>query len=146
MIRMIARSTLYPRGFTLMEVLLVVAILGVIASLVVPQLAGRQEQASVDASRLSATGIEQALRLYALDHGGKLPSAAEGLQVLVEPVKQDPRWRGPYLDTLPVDAWGQPFQFEVVAQRGGRGTAVIRSVGPDGLANTDDDITNAKSK
>lgn len=145
MTRKFSRSTALRRGFTLMEVLLVVAILGVIASLVVPQLAGRQEQASVDASRLSATGIEQALKLYALDHGGKLPSS-EGLQALVEPVKQDPRWRGPYLDMLPVDAWGQPFQYEVVAQKGGRGIVVIRSVGPDGLANTDDDITNAKPK
>lgn len=144
MTRKTARSAPGRGGFTLMEVLLVVAILGVIASLVVPQLAGRQEQASVDASRLSATGIEQALKLYALDHGGKLPSTSEGLQVLVAPVKQDPRWRGPYLDTLPVDAWGQPFLYEVAAQKGGRGMAVIRSVGPDGLANTDDDITNAK--
>lgn len=142
-----SRLMIRPRrmfGFTLLEVLLVVAILGVIASLVVPQLMGRQEQANLDATRLSMSGIDQALKLFALDHSGRYPTTAEGLGALVTAPAQSTRWRGPYLEALPQDAWGQPFTYQLQANRDGRSHFTLRSAGPDGVAETPDDITNER--
>lgn len=129
-------------GFTLMEVLLVLAILGVIMSMVVPRLLGRQQHANVDATRLSIRGVEQALKLYALDHGGLFPPSNEGLDILQNaPGQRDPRWRGPYLDQAPLDAWGTPFTYQFPGRRNPKGYDIV-SVGPDRMPNTDDDIGN----
>lgn len=132
-----------PRaGFTLMEVLMVLAIMGVIMSLVVPKLLGRQQHANVDATRLSIRGVEQALKMYALDHGGRFPTGADGLSVLIErPSQRDPRWRGPYLDEQPRDAWGTPLMYEYPGKRNPSGFDLI-SPGPDGIQSTEDDVTN----
>ena len=127
-------------GFTLMEVLLVLAILGVIMSMVVPQLLGRQAHASVDATRLSIRGVEQALKLYMLDHGGNFPTANEGLRVLVEaPGQRDPRWRGPYLEQLPLDAWGMPLGYSFPGRHNKQKFDIVSS-GPDRQPGTDDDL------
>ena len=94
-------------GFTLIEVLLVLAILGVIMALVVPQLLGTQQQANIDATKLSIKGLETGLQMYALDHDGQLPTTSEGLEVLISNPGNDPKWRKPYLDDttmLPKDA------------------------------------------
>lgn len=137
------RPGLSRAAFTLMEVLLVLAILGVIAAMVVPQFVGRQEQASIDATGVSIKGIEQALKLYQLDHGGSYPTTAEGLQVLVSAPSNDPKWKGPYLEELPKDAWGKPFQYQYPPQHN---TAAkkpdIWSSGLDQSNNTGDDISN----
>lgn len=130
-------------AFTLLEVLLVLAILGVIMSLVVPQLLGRQTEASIDATRLSIRGLDQALRLYALDHSGRYPTTADGLAVLVDaPSRPDPRWKGPYLETLPLDAWGNPFEYRYPGSHDRLKYEVV-SAGPDQSINTEDDVTNA---
>lgn len=132
-------------GFTLVEVLLVLAISGVIMSMVVPRLMGRQKQASADATRLSIKGIEQALKLYALDHGGEYPTSQNGLQALLQPVNgNSPSWRGPYLDAPPVDAWGNAFHLVSPGQLNAGGVDII-SPGADGVLNTDDDITNQRT-
>lgn len=130
------------KGFTLMEVLLVLAILGVIMSMVVPQLLGRQAHASADATRLSIRGVEQAIKLYMLDHAGNFPASSDGLVVLVEsPGQRDPRWRGPYLDQLPLDAWGTPLTYVVPGRRNKARFDVVSS-GPDRQLGTDDDLGN----
>jgi len=127
----------------LIEVLLVLAILGVIAAMVVPQFFGRQEQASIDATAVSIKGIEQALKLYQLDHNGAFPTTNDGLQVLVTAPDGDAKWKGPYLEELPKDAWGKPFQYQYPPQHN---TAAkkpdIWSGGLDQSNNTADDITN----
>lgn len=129
-------------GFTLMEVLLVLAILGVIMSMVLPRLLGRQQHANADATRLSVRGVEQALKLYALDHGGNFPPSGDGLNILQEaPSQKDPRWRGPYLDQPPLDAWGSPLAYEFPGRRNPQ-SYDIQSLGPDRVTNTDDDIGN----
>ena len=129
-------------GFTLMEVLLVLAILGVIMSMVVPRLLGRQQHANVDATRLSMRGVEQALKLYALDHGGSFPQTKDGLNVLLEtPGQSDPRWRGPYLEEPALDAWGTPLTYQYPGRRNSKGCD-IASAGPDRVPNTEDDIGN----
>ena len=141
--RLARRKTRY--AFTLLEVLLVLAILGIIMSLVVPQLMGRQTEASIDATRLSIRGLDQALKIYALDHSGRYPNSNNGLSVLVtRPSQPDPRWKGPYLETLPLDAWGNPFEYRFPGSRDRRGYDII-SAGPDQTMNTEDDITNAST-
>jgi general secretion pathway protein G len=132
------------RGFTLMEVLLVLAILGVIMAMVLPQLLGRQRQANIDATKLSIRGLEQALDLFALDHDGEFPVTNIGLQALLNPTGNDPQWKGPYLkdtSTLPLDAWGNPMQYEYPGKYQ-QGKADIWSWGPDKQNGTEDDITN----
>jgi len=139
----IGHSAVTRAAFTLMEVLLVLAILGVIAAMVVPQFIGRQEQASIDATAVSIKGIEQALKLYQLDHGGTYPSSSEGLQVLVTSPSNDPKWKGPYLEELPKDAWGKPFQYQYPPQHNTTAKKPdIWSSGIDLSNNTADDITN----
>ena len=129
-------------GFTLLEVLLVLAILGVITAMVVPRLVGRQKQANIDATRLSIRGLEQALKLYALDHDGDYPTTNQGLDALrLAPRTGDFRWKGPYLEMPPLDAWGNPFLY-ICPGHQHPDSFDIASVGPDGVSNTDDDITN----
>lgn len=138
------------RGFTLIEVLLVLAILGVIAAMVVPQLLGRQKKANIDATRLSITGLEQALELYAVDHSGEYPTTGEGLESLLTAPNNDEKWHGPYLKeskAVPVDAWGRPLQYEYPGQHNTGGSKPdISSGGPDKAFGTADDITNWVTK
>jgi general secretion pathway protein G len=129
-------------AFTLIEVLLVLAIMGAIMSMVVPKLLGRQQHANADATRISIRGVEQALKLYALDHGGEYPGTSDGLQPLVQsPGPRDFRWRGPYLEKAPVDAWGSPIEY-VFPGRNNPGGFDVASPGPDRVTGTDDDIGN----
>jgi general secretion pathway protein G len=128
-----------------MEVLLVLAILGVIAAMVVPSLMGRQKQANIDATRLSINGIEGALKFYALDHLEEYPTSAQGLDVLVQSPGNDPKWKGPYLKagSIPLDAWGSAFQYSFPGPNHPNGDLPdISSPGPDKTPNTDDDINN----
>src|SRR5262249_39152139 len=95
-------------GFTLMEVLLVLAILGVLMAMVVPGLMGRQKQANIDATKVSIHGLESGLKMYTLDHDGEYPTTNEGLDSLISAPSNDPKWKGPYLDkatSVPTDAW-----------------------------------------
>ncbi|WP_437231116.1 type II secretion system major pseudopilin GspG [Planctomicrobium sp. SH661] len=131
----------FRTGFTLMEVLLVLAIMGIIMSMTVPQLLGRQQHANVDATQISIRGVEQALKLYSLDHSGRFPTTEQGLKVLYETDPRDRQWRGPYLEVEPLDAWGKPFQYSFPGTRNPRG-ADISSAGPDMTPQTNDDIGN----
>lgn len=124
-----------------MEVLLVLAILGVIMSMVVPKILGRQKHANEDATRLSLQGLKQALRMYAMDHGGDHPQAAAGLNVLFKsPTRKDSRWRGPYLEQEPLDAWGSSITY-VVPGRKNTDSFDLTSPGPDRVLGTEDDLT-----
>ncbi len=133
------------RGFTLMEVLLVLAILAVIMALVVPQYMNVQRQSSVDATKVSIKGLEQALKTYAVGHDGELPTT-DNIDVLITDPGNDKKWNGPYLDddtTLPRDAWGNPLQYEYPGPNHPNGLkADIWSWGPDKQNGTEDDINN----
>jgi general secretion pathway protein G len=99
-------------GFTLIELMVVLAILGVLAALIVPNVLGRADDARVTAARADVNHLVQALKLYRLDNQ-TYPSAAQGLQALVQKPSVDPipaNWR-PYLDKLPNDPWGRPYQY-----------------------------------
>ena len=111
----IERSRRLRRGFTLLEVLLVIAILGVIAAMVVPQLLGRQQGAYEDQTRVNIANLENACKMYALDNDGEFPQGSQSaLSVLLQP-PPDPRTGRvvqPYLEKLPLDAWGMPLYYE----------------------------------
>ncbi len=129
-------------AFTLMEVLLVLAILGVIMAMVVPNLLGRQKHANVDATQISVHSAAAALKMYAIDHVGGMPTTAEGFSVLVQPKNgQDRRWRGPYLDQLPTDAWGVELKYENPGKRN-KNSFDVYSAGPDQVFGSEDDIGN----
>ena len=104
------------RGFTLIELMVVVVILGILAGLVIPRIMGRPEQAKRLKARMQIEQIEQALKLYYLDNGD-YPSTEQGLSALVEQTTIEPvpkRWReGGYLEKgkVPDDPWGNPYVY-----------------------------------
>ena len=108
------KDTLRPRGFTLIEILVVIVILGILAALIVPRVMDRPDQARAVAARADVAAIMNALKLYRLDNG-TYPTADQGLMALVKkPDHGDiPRnWKpGGYLERLPVDPWGSEYQY-----------------------------------
>ena len=118
------------RGFTLLELMVVVVIIGVLAALIAPAVLERAEQAKVTAARTDVSNLMNALKLYRLDNG-RYPSSDQGLDALVakptvSPVP--PNWR-PYLDKLPSDPWQHPYQY---ANPGAHGEIDVFSFGADG--------------
>ena len=102
------------RGFTLIEILVVITIIGILAALIVPRIMDRPDQARATAARADVNAIMSALKLYKLDNG-VYPSNEQGLQALVKkPERGDiPRnWKpGGYLEKLPQDPWGTDYQY-----------------------------------
>ena len=102
------------RGFTLLEVLVVVAILGILAALVVPRIMDRPDEAKRFAAKADVGALVQALKLYRLDNGF-YPSTDQGLQALVARPTTQPtpnNWKqGGYLERLPQDPWGGDYQY-----------------------------------
>ena len=125
-------------GFTLVEVLLVLAILGAIAAMVVPDLLSRQNKAQSDSVLISIKATEQALKMYAIDHGGKWPKSDVAIKTLLEAQGSDPQWSGPYLESSPIDPWGNELRCRQSKDSGPR--LKVYSVGPDGKESTDDDV------
>ncbi|MFT0531432.1 type II secretion system major pseudopilin GspG [Castellaniella hirudinis] len=111
------------RGFSLIEIMVVVVIMGVLAALIVPNVMDRPDQARVIAARQDVASIMQALKLYRLDHG-RYPTAEQGLAVLA--ARQDDRTA--YMDRLPVDPWGAPYQY---LNPGVHGEVDVFSLGAD---------------
>lgn len=119
-------------GFTLVEIMVVVIILGVLAALIVPRVVGRTDEARAVAARQDIAAIMQALKLYRLD-SGRYPSTAQGLMALVEKPGTDPvpsNWKS-YLDRLPKDPWGNPYQM---LNPGIHGEIDVFTLGGDGQA------------
>lgn len=120
------------RGFTLIEVMVVIVILGVLAALVVPKVMSRPDEARVVAAKQDISAIMQALKLYKLDNR-RYPSAEQGLQALVTKPAAAPvpdNWKS-YLDKLPVDPWGKPYQY---VTPGLKGEVDVMSFGADGIS------------
>lgn len=117
-------------GFTLIEVMVVVVILGILAAIIVPKIMSRPEQARIVKVKQDITAIQSALDLYKLDNGS-YPTTDQGLQALVTrpstpPVPRDWKSDG-YLQDLPVDPWGEAYQYSNNGER-----VRISSFGPKG--------------
>jgi general secretion pathway protein G len=131
MVRPIRRQPRAP-GFTLVEILVVIVILGILAALVVPRIIERPDQARVTAAKADIATIMEALKLYRLDNQ-RYPTTEQGLSALVtrptlSPVP--PNWKpNGYLEHLPQDPWGNPYQY---LNPGLRGEIDVFSFGADG--------------
>ena len=105
-------------GFTLLEVLLVLAILEVIAAIVVPNLLGTQQKAYVEQTKANIKGLENTMTMYAIDHDGTYPQGGqeEMLQALMQPTDRDGNEMKAYMDSQPKDAWGRVLNYRYPGQ------------------------------
>ncbi len=129
-------------GFTLLEVMVVIVILGILASMVVPNLMGSQDRANMQKAVSDVNALETSLSMYKMDNYN-YPTTEQGLEALtvqtdIEPLPRRFPEEG-YVKRLPKDPWGNEYQL---LNPGEHGKIDIFSMGPDGEADTDDDIGN----
>jgi general secretion pathway protein G len=130
------------QGFTLLEVMVVIVILGILASMVVPNLMGSQERANMQKAVSDVTALETSLSLYKMDNYD-YPSTEQGLEALVEQTDLEPAPRrfpeDGYIKRLPKDPWGSEY---ILLNPGEQSKMDVFSMGPDREAGTEDDIGN----
>ncbi len=126
------------KGFTLIELMLVVIIIGALSAMVIPRLAGRSEQARVAAAQADVSAnISTALKLYELDNGGYPRSLNE----LFNKPGSALNWNGPYLEKAPIDPWGRKYKYKSPGTHRSQSYDLF-SVGKDGREGSDDDVVN----
>lgn len=137
----------HSRGFTLVEIMVVLAILVLLIALVGPRVLNMQDKADLKIARTQISMLEETLKQYKSDLR-TFPNSEEGLKVLLQRPADEARgknWQGPYLDeeSVPVDPWGNPFRYEFPPTRGtAQDKPNIWSAGPDAKDDTEDDIVN----
>lgn len=132
------------QGFTLIELMLVILIIGFLVAMAVPRLTGKSQQARIATARADIdANLAVALDLFEMDNG-RYPSTQEGLQALVKSPPNAPSWKGPYLKKgIPVDPWGRPYVYRSPGRFNPEDYDLL-SYGPDGIEGGGDDITNAR--
>jgi len=131
------------RGFTFLEIMMVVVIIGILAGLVAPRLARRAQGAKVTAARAEIDTIHGAIAQFEM-HMGEYPDHSDGLRALVQrPPNDDTKsWQGPYLEKgVPKDPWKQNYQYRYPGEHNTEGFD-LSSNGPDKQPGTADDIVN----
>lgn len=106
------------RGFTLLELLVVILIIGLLTGIVGPRFLGQIGRSEMTTAKAQLDAIDKALQAYRIDMG-RFPSSSEGLAALVQSTAADTRWRGPYLKgAVPADPWGMAYQYRFPSQQG----------------------------
>ena len=142
---LLRRTQQKQHGFTLLEIMVVIVILGLLASFIVPNLMGNKDRADRQKAHSDLMAIENSLDMYRLDNG-RYPTLEQGLKALIEKPTLSPIPTfypdGGYLRALPQDPWGNDYKLASIS----KGRVKILSAGPDGEFGTDDDITNITAK
>jgi general secretion pathway protein G len=131
------------RGFTLVELLLVLAILAVLAGIIYPKLANRMVGARITATATQIKAFSTALEIFEVDNGN-YPKGPNGLLDLVQRPHDAANWHGPYLEAIPKDPWGNAYTYAFPGKFHPAGYDII-SAGPDAQLGTPDDIMNLQS-
>jgi general secretion pathway protein G len=119
----------HPAGFTLLELLVVMVIIGLLAGYVAPRYFSQVGKSEIKVAQAQIVAFEKALDTYRLDIG-RYPSTEQGLTALMQRPQNEPKWNGPYLQkAIPLDPWGKPYQYK---SPGERGEFDIWSFGKDG--------------
>ena len=133
------------RGFTLMEIMVVIFIIGLLVAIVAPNVLGNQDQAMQQKVRADLSTLEQALDLYRLENL-RYPTAEQGLKALIERPTSEPlprAWRTDgYIRRLPTDPWGAAYQYRAPGQHGRFDVYSLGADGVEGGTDTDADIGN----
>jgi general secretion pathway protein G len=126
------------RGFTLAEIMLVIAIMGILASVVIPRFTGRSQEARIQAAKLQIENIGSALDAFEYDCG-RYPRTSEGLNALRQAPAGVSGWKGPYMKrSIPNDPWGGPYGYRFPGTS--QSEYELWSVGADGQSGSSDDI------
>jgi general secretion pathway protein G len=135
------------RGFTLVEILVVITIIALIMSLVGPRVLNYLTESKVKAAKIQMQSFSSALDLLYLD-AGRYPSSAEGLAVLVKPTSAMAGWNGPYLKggNVPNDPWGKPYLYRSPTERAKYEIMSYGADGQEGGTGTAADITSASNE
>jgi general secretion pathway protein G len=131
------------RGYTLVEILVVITIIGLIMALVGPRVLNYLTESKVKTARIQIQSFASALDLFYLD-AGRYPTSAEGLAVLVRPTAGITAWNGPYLKggVVPNDPWGKPYVYRSPGEHGAYDVVSFGSDGQEGGTGTAADITS----
>lgn len=130
------------QGFTLIELMLVVVIIGALVAMVMPRLAGRSEQAKNGAAQADITAnIATGLKMYELDNGRYPTSEEGGLQALIQKPGNANNWNGPYIEKKPMDPWGREYVYKSPGTHRSYDYDLY-SLGRDGQDGTSDDVKN----
>jgi general secretion pathway protein G len=131
-------------GFTLIELLLVLVILGVLAGIVVPKFAGTTGKARNTAAQTQISSFKTALDQYEVDMGS-YPKGKDGLKELVTAPRNSKMWKGPYIESIPKDPWGNDYIYECPGKHN-TSSFDIMSMGEDGRVGGEDDVVNWTTK
>lgn len=106
------------RGFTLLELLVVILIIGLLTGIVAPRFLGQISRSEATAAKAQLDAFDKALQAYRVDTG-RFPTTSQGLKALTAQPADEPRWHGPYLQgDIPPDPWGSPYQYRAPGQQG----------------------------
>jgi general secretion pathway protein G len=130
------------RGFTLLELLVVVVIIGLLAGFVAPRYFGQVGKSEVNVAKAQLDALEKALDQYRLDTG-RYPDSELGLNALVQKPTNEAKWAGPYLRKgVPVDPWGKPYLYKIPGEKGEFDLLSYGKDGQPGGTGENADITN----